>query len=153
MIAIALALVLLQTPPADVAPASTLAVAVRPTDLDSKGHVGNARYLEYFQWGRWRWLEERGVSNESLEASGAVLVVVNVNVNYRAECRYGDALEVRTSAVQDGEKKVVFRQQVLRPDGSLAAEGTVIMVAIDPVIRKSRPVPDALADVLARRKG
>lgn len=130
-------------------PVSTLPVVVRPTDLDVKGHAGNARHLEYLQWGRWRWLEDRGLSDESLRAAGAVLVVVRVEIDYRAEIRYGDTVRVVTSAFRDGEKKVAFGQRIMRPDGILAAEAKVLMVAIDPATRRSRPVPDSLAKALA----
>ena len=146
-----LAAALLCCPPDDVPP-SRLAVAVRPTDLDAKGHVNNARHLEYLQWGRWRWLEDHGLSDESLRSSGAVLVAVHVEIDYRAECRYGDTLAVTTTAAADGEKKVVFRQEIRRPDGTLAAEAKTIMVAIDPGTRKSRALPDALKRLAVRQE-
>ena len=123
---------------------SMVTITVRPTDLDSKGHTNNARYLEYLQAGRWRWLEDNGLTDESLRQAGAVLVTARIEIDYRAECGYGDTLSVATTAAAEGEKKVVFRQAVRRQDGTIAAEARVVMVAIDPAARKSRPLPDAL---------
>ena len=60
---------------------SKLSIDVRPTDLDSKGHINNAKYIEYTQFGRWRWLEEHTASDEVLQAQGTILVVVRTEID------------------------------------------------------------------------
>lgn len=125
--------------------ATTTDVMVRPTEIDVKGHLNHAKPVEYLQWGRWEWLEARGLSHDRLAELGVVLVVVNINLDYRRECRSGEKLAVVTRLEKVGEKSVTFRQQIIKPDGSAAVEGSVVLVAIDPATRRSRPLPPALA--------
>jgi YbgC/YbaW family acyl-CoA thioester hydrolase len=125
-----------------------LALDVRPTDLDNKGHVNNARFVEYLQFGRWRWLERSGITEESLKGEGVALVVVHLEVNYRAEVNYPDQVTVNTSVRREGEKKLIWEQKVMRSDGVLATEAMVVMLPIDLASRKSRAVPESLARVL-----
>lgn len=144
MTALILAAILCQPAP-DATPRSEATISVRPTDIDGKGHVNNARYLEYLQVGRWGWLGDRGISDDSLRAAGCVLVVARVEIDYRAEVRHGDSPTVSSAAHREGEKKVVFIQEIRRRDGVVAATARTVMVAIDAATRRSIPVPPALA--------
>ena len=55
-------------------------IGVRWRDMDSFGHVNNAKYVSYLEEARIRWL----VGVPGLDMKGPVLpVVVNTNVNYR----------------------------------------------------------------------
>lgn len=132
------------------APATSMELTVRPTDIDVKGHVNNARYVEYLQWGRWEWFDAKGLSNDRLKELGCVLVVVNLNLNYRKECGPGDRLTVRTWPEKIGEKSFTLRQEIRQEDGSIALDGLVTMVAISQSTRKSCPLPDDLRRALSR---
>ena len=46
------------------------------THLDAFGHLNNARYLELYEQARWRWLEERGITLETIQATGVGLVIL-----------------------------------------------------------------------------
>jgi thioesterase-3 len=128
---------------------SALELIVRPTDIDVKGHVNNARHVEYLQWGRWQWLDERGFSIDAQQQAGCVLVVVNLNLNYRKECLRGDKLTVLTRTESVGEKSFALHQEIRKQDGTTALDGVVTLVAIDPVTRKSRQLPEQLKRALA----
>lgn len=133
---------------------SSLDVVVRPTEIDSKNHLNHAKAIEYLQWGRWDWLDVQNLSDERLRGEmGTVLVVVNINIDYRQECLRGEKLKVVTSVEKVGEKSFTFRQEIRKPDGSVAISGTVTLVAIDPAIRKSRPLPADLANALKGPEG
>lgn len=129
-------------------PDSVLDLIVRPTDIDVKGHVNNARYVEYLQWGRWQWFDEKEFSIERQKEAGCALVVVNLNLNYRSECAQGERLTVHTRPEKIGDKSFSMRQEIWKQDGSIALEGVVTMVAIDPSTRKSRPLPEQLKKLL-----
>ncbi len=66
---------------------TSLDIIVRSTEIDVNGHVNNAKYVEYLEWGREDWYERIGMSYDHLLALGAVTVAVNLNLNYRRECR------------------------------------------------------------------
>ena len=75
---------------------TSLEIVVRPTEIDVNGHVNNAKYVEYLEWGREDWYERNGLPSERLLGLGAVTVTVNLNLNFRRECRQGEALIVAT---------------------------------------------------------
>ena len=75
---------------------TVLEIIVRPTEIDVNGHVNNAKFVEYLEWGREEWYERNGLPYDRLQAMGAATVMVNVNLNYRRECRQGDRLTIVT---------------------------------------------------------
>jgi thioesterase-3 len=113
-----------------------LEVKVRPTDLDTNGHVNNARYVEYCQWARWEWLGK-------LDKSKVIFVVVNINLDYRKECGEGETLRVKTDVVEIKERSLTLRHRIVKADGQVAVEGTITVVAVDPRTKKSRPLPES----------
>jgi thioesterase III len=126
---------------------TALDIVVRPTEVDVNGHVNNAKYVEYMEWGREEWYERQGLAYDRLFALGAVTVTANLNLNFRRECRQGEVLVITTRPERLGRTSFVLRQEIRNRDGALAADGLVTMVTIDPATRKSRPVPDELAAV------
>jgi YbgC/YbaW family acyl-CoA thioester hydrolase len=124
---------------------TTLQLTVRPTEVDENGHVNNAKYVEYLEWGREEWYEALGLAYERLLALGAITVTVNLNLNFRRECRQGETLTVATRPERLGRTSFVLRQEVRKSDGTIAADAAVTSVTIDPSTRRSRPVPDELA--------
>jgi YbgC/YbaW family acyl-CoA thioester hydrolase len=56
---------------------------VRCTEIDVNGHVNNARYVKYLEWGREEWYEVHGFPYARLLPLGAITVVVNLNLNLR----------------------------------------------------------------------
>lgn len=126
-----------------------LEIVVRPTEVDVNAHVNNAKYVEYMEWGREEWYEKNGLPYDRLFALGAITVTVNINLNFVAECRQGDVLTIVTRPERLGRTSFALRQEIRKTDGTIAAEGVVTLVTIDPQSRKSRPVPEPLAAALA----
>ncbi len=124
---------------------TSLEIVVRPTEVDVNGHVNNAKYVEYMEWGREEWYERNGLPYDRLLALGAVTVTVNLNLNFRQECRQGEVLTITTRSERLGRTSFVLRQEIRKRGGEIAADGVVTMVTIDPATRKSRPVPAELA--------
>ena len=63
-----------------------LETVVRCTEIDVNGHVNNAKYVEYLEWGREEWYDRHGFPYDRLLALGTVTVVVNINLNLRQAC-------------------------------------------------------------------
>ena len=124
---------------------TSIDLVVRPTEIDVNGHVNNAKYVEYLEWGREDWYERLGLPYERLLALGAITVTVNLNLNFRRECRQGELLTVVTRPERLGRTSFALRQEIRKRDGELAADAVVTLVTIDPATRTGRPVPDALA--------
>jgi thioesterase-3 len=127
---------------------TSLEIVVRPTEIDVNGHVNNAKYVEYLEWGREEWYERNGLPYERLFELGAVTVTVNLNLNFRKECRQGEVLIILTRPERLGRTSFALRQEIRKRTGEVAADAVVTIVTIDPATRTSRPVPDELAQAV-----
>jgi YbgC/YbaW family acyl-CoA thioester hydrolase len=124
---------------------TVLEIVVRPTEIDVNGHVNNAKFVEYLEWGREEWYEAAGLPYDRLQAMGAATVTVNINLNYRRECRQGDRLTIVTRPAKLGRTSFTLAQEIRKADGDVAADATVVLVTIDPSTRRPRVVPPELA--------
>jgi thioesterase-3 len=127
---------------------TSLEIVVRPTEIDVNAHVNNANYVEYLEWGREEWYERNGLPYERLFELGAVTVTVNLNLNFRKECRQGEVLVILTRPERLGCTSFALRQEIRKRTGEVAADAVVTIVTIDPATRASRPVPDELAQAV-----
>jgi YbgC/YbaW family acyl-CoA thioester hydrolase len=118
---------------------------VRSTEIDVNGHVNNAKYVEYLEWGREEWYDRNGFPYDRLLGLGAVVVMANLNLNFRQACHQGERLRVVTRPVRRGRTSYVLGQRVEREDGAVAADATVTLVTVDPATRRSRPLPEEFA--------
>lgn len=121
-----------------------LEVVVRSTEIDVNGHVNNAKYLEYFEWGREEWYDVAGLHYDVFAQMGIQTVTVNININYRKECRQGDRLTIKTRPERVGRTSYVLKQELVNQHGDLCADTQVTMVTMDSATRKAREVPDLL---------
>lgn len=130
---------------------STLEIEVRSTDLDALGHVNNARYVEYLEWGRFEWVRENGIPIDLFGRDRLTTVLVNVNVNFRHEACLGDRLRVHTWLAELGRRSFRFGQEVVREDGVRVADAVVTSVMFDTTTRASVAIPDDLRVLLEPR--
>lgn len=126
----------------------TLDIVVRPTEIDVNAHVNNAKFVEYLEWGREEWYDRKDLRYDRLKAMGATTVTVNVNVNYRRECRQGEVLTIATRPERLGRTSFTFHQEIRKADGTVAIDASVTLVTVDPETRKPRVVPEELASAL-----
>ena len=91
---------------------TALEIVVRPTEVDVNGHVNNAKYVEYMEWGREEWYERQGLPYDRLFALGAVTVTANLNLNFRQECRQGEILVIATRPERLGRTSFALRQEI-----------------------------------------
>ena len=119
-----------------------LETVVRCTEIDVNGHVNNAKFVEYLEWGREEWYDSHGFAYDRLRGLGAITVVVNINLNLRRACRQGDRLRIITRPERRGRTSFAFAQRIEQMDGAVAADATVTLVTIDPNTRRSRPLPE-----------
>ncbi|SEN79320.1 acyl-CoA thioesterase [Paenibacillus sp. OV219] len=129
-----------------------LDIIVRSTEIDVNGHVNNAKYLEYLEWGREEWYEQAGLHYNVFLGMGIQTVTVNINISYRKECKQGDKLTVTTAPEQVGRTSYVLKQQIVNNRGELCADALVTSVTMDVETRKSREVPEQLRKFFEHEK-
>lgn len=101
-------------------------LVVRPSDLDSVGHVNNACALEYLEHGRWDWLCKNGLSRRSR----IIPVVVRIEVDYGAEIPWAN-IQIETNLLEDDDLiyKAIFKQYIFVGFSKEAAVKAVVHVA------------------------
>lgn len=112
-------------------------IQIRWRDLDAYEHVNQAVYLTY--------LEEL-VDDWLRTVLGGLwhYVAAHVSIDYRAELRLEDHEAVGTVGLARlGTKSVTARAELRAPDGRLAAEAELVVVARDPETGESRPLTGA----------
>ena len=110
---------------------------VRFRDRDALGHVNNAVYSTY--------LEEARIG--VLGGLGA-FILARVEIDFRAELREGDEVEVLSRLDRMGTKSFDLRHEI-RAGGELVAEARSVLVSYDYALGTSVPVPDELHRRLA----
>jgi acyl-CoA thioester hydrolase len=105
---------------------------VRFRDCDAMGHVNNAVYSTY--------LEEARIG--VLGALGA-FILARVEIDFRAELRAGEEVEVRSRCSRVGTKSFDL-EHTISADGRVVAEAKSVLVSYDYGRGESVPVPDEL---------
>jgi acyl-CoA thioester hydrolase len=110
-------------------------VPVRWRDLDLLGHLNQAVYHELLEEGRGALLSRDG--------RGFPFVIVHVELDYRNEVRRDHGfVEVVSRVGRIGRTSVEIEEQIVLPDGTVAAEGKSVLVAWDPQARGARELSD-----------
>ncbi len=126
---------------------ATLEIVVRSTEIDVNGHVNNAKYLEYLEWGREEWYEKAGLYYDVFTKMGIHTVTVNININYRKECRQGEKLLIVTRPEKVGRTSYVLKQEIFKESGEPCADALVTSVTMGIETRQSTEVPLVLRDL------
>lgn len=121
-------------------------IEVRPTEIDALGHVNNAKYIEYLEWGREEWYNEAGIPFDELSAIGIATVLVRIEMNYRKEVRLGEKLYITTMPHSKGTSSYILKQEILNEKREVVADALVTGVTISLSKRKSVELPSVLAE-------
>ena len=121
---------------------SKITIQVRSTEIDINGHVNNAKYLEYLEWGREDLYECLELPYSYLLAQDIMTVTVNININYRKEAIQNDRLTIITRLDTVGNTSFTMKQEIIRDgDQSLIADAHVTLVTVAATSRQKIPVP------------
>jgi acyl-CoA thioester hydrolase len=110
---------------------------VRFRDCDAMGHVNNAVYSTYLEEAR------IGVLGEL-----SSFILARVEIDFRAELRMGEEIEVKTRCSRIGTKSFDL-EHVIAAGNRVVAEAKSVLVAYDYELGASVPVSDELRARLA----
>jgi acyl-CoA thioester hydrolase len=116
---------------------------VRFVECDQQGVVFNAHYLMYFDVALTElWREALGPYGEMLE-SGTDMVVAEARARYLAPAGFDDEIDVEVRVARLGVTGMTTRLTVRRHD-TVAVEGEMRHVFIDPATKAKKPIPDEI---------
>ncbi|AOK28912.1 MULTISPECIES: tol-pal system-associated acyl-CoA thioesterase [Burkholderia] len=134
----------------DAAPDFVWPVRVYYEDTDTGGVVYYANYLKFFERARTEWLRACGVDQRRVaDETGAIFVVCDAALNYRAPARLDDALTITCKIDRLGHASVTFTQQAWRDD-MLLVTAKVRIACVDRTVFRSSLIPPPVFEALKR---
>jgi len=128
---------------------------VRFRDCDPLGHANNAAYLTYLEQARFAlWRAQLGFlprPSTTPGPRGCGFIMARAEVDFRAQARYGDELEVRLSLAASGRTSFTYAYEVVTTPGDrIVAAARTVQVWFDYDTERPVPIPDDLRAKLAR---
>jgi YbgC/YbaW family acyl-CoA thioester hydrolase len=121
---------------------------VRWAEVDMQKIVFNAHYLMYFDTAITDyWRAVALPYEESMHRLEGDLYVVKATVEFHASARMDDQIDVAMKCSRIGTSSLTFTGAIFRSDQHLIT-GELVYVFADPATQSSRPVPQALRDIL-----
>src|SRR5262249_42432702 len=119
-------------------------LTVRFRDCDPLGHVNNAVYLTYLEQARFTlWRQQLGFVARPVSEGGKRgegMILARAEIDFRAQARYGDDLEVQLSLASVGRSSFTYECQIVRlPAGDVIASARTGQVCI--YYDRERPGP------------
>lgn len=108
----------------------TTQLAVRVSDINYGGHLGNDRVLSLFHEARVRWLASLGWSELDIEGIG--IIQTEATIKYRGQAHLGDLLRCSVQ-VTDGQRRgFTLGYELTRPaDSAVIARGSTTLRFFD----------------------
>ena len=107
---------------------------------------------DLFERARTEWLRALGVGQQALrDATGAIFIVTDTAVRYRAPARLDDELQVTVALRARGTASMTIAQQAWRGavgEGTLLAEGEIRIGCVDQGTFRPRRIPNELLKTL-----
>ncbi len=124
-------------------------IAVRITDINYGGHLGNDSLLTLLHEARMQYLHHYGYSE--LNLAGVGMIMADAAIEYKQEVKYGDTLKVYVTAT-DFDKlgfDIYYKAVIVKDDTeTLAAKAKTGMICFDYAAGKKVSVPDEVVENL-----
>jgi len=105
-------------------------LVVRSYECDSYGHVNNAVYLNYLEYGRMEYLHQIGFDYKGLVADGYYLYITHIDIYYKASAFLDDELFVDVEPVKLNIISGTFRQTIRKKNGTVCAAADVTWASV-----------------------
>ncbi|HEY3497307.1 MAG TPA: acyl-CoA thioesterase [Polyangiaceae bacterium] len=97
-------------------------IVIAESQLDSFGHLNNARYLELFEQARWDLIDSRGFGLETIRRTRTGPTILGVEMKFLRELTPRETIVIRSELVGYERKIGKMRQVMVKSDGSVACE-------------------------------
>lgn len=130
-------------------PAKQLTVyqsTVRLDWVDYNGHLRDAYYLLIFSHATDALMDLLGLDEAGRQRTGHTLYTLECHLNYLAEVKQGEMVEVRTQLLDHDAKRLHIHHGLYRPGESASlAESEQMLMNIDSAAGRSAPFDEAVA--------
>ncbi len=123
-------------------------IVVQIGDINYGKHVGNDRFLLYFQEARLRFLASLGASEADL-GGGVGTIMTEAQVAYKSQARWGDELELSVRVADPGRARFALEYEAVNlATGAKVAEGKTVLVAYDYAAERVARLPEEFLNKL-----
>ena len=132
-------------------PLTTHSTTISPDWVDYNGHLRDAFYLLIFSHATDALMDALGLDTAGRARTGHTLFTLECHLNYLAEVKEGEPVEVRTQLLAHDGKRLQIHHGLYRPgeDASLA-ESEQMLINIDSAAGRSAPFDEQVADKVAQ---
>jgi acyl-CoA thioester hydrolase len=127
-------------------------VTVRFNEVDMLGVCNNSVYLVYFDEARFKYIKEIGLMPEGgWFSDGSLYFIVRNEINYFEHARFDDELNVYTRITFIKDTSLTFEHLIQNSKTkNIIADGTSVLVHVDPKTRKSAPFPEKYYTIISK---
>lgn len=123
-------------------------LTVRSYECDSYGHVNNANYLNYLEYGRMEFLHAINFDYKGIVAAGYYLYVTHIDIYYKSSAVLDDKLTIEVEPAALKKISGQFHQRILKEDGTICAQADVSWACVNTQGRPSKIPESFLVDGL-----
>lgn len=106
-------------------------VRVRFTECDPLGIVWHGNYIQYFEDGREAFGRHHGISYLDQKKHNFSTPIVKSSCEHKLPLRYGDVAKIQTTYVDSAAAKMVFKYEILNPEGKVVCTGETVQVFVE----------------------
>lgn len=103
---------------------------------DAYGHVNNARYLEFFEQGRWDFLQQFD-ELRIIDDNNLAFVVVNINVNFKKAIFPHQTIFINTFLKDINNASALMEQMIYNEKKEICAKAEVTFVLVNKKTNKA----------------
>tara|TARA_B100000508_G_C11433524_1_gene264692 strand:+ start:498 stop:914 length:417 start_codon:yes stop_codon:yes gene_type:complete len=129
---------------------TTIQFRVRYAETDQMGFVYHGNYAQYLEMGRIEWLRELGISYKKMEATGIMLPVISLNINYLKPAKYDDLLSLKTTLTKKPMARIEFSYELYNNYKELLTEASTTLVFVNMKTNKPMKAPEYLLKKLTQ---
>jgi acyl-CoA thioester hydrolase len=100
------------------------------------------QYAKYLEMGRVEALRSLGFSYKSMEDSGVMMPVLDLNIKYIKPLYYDDKITLITRVIDEPVSRIYFEYELHNPLGKLSTKAQTTLVFVDVKSGKPCSIPD-----------
>lgn len=140
----------IQIPPAESFRHRTV-VEVRFADMDSFGHVNNAKFLTFIEQARIKYFDD--ISGWHYDATKEGVILAHASVDFIRPLDFKEKLSVLTMCIAVGTKSISIVHRIISGEKEEIASAESVVVAFDYIGMKSVPVPQRWRAAIGKFEG
>ena len=120
----------------------------RYSETDQMGVVYYGNYAAYFEVGRVELLRQIGMTYAQMEATGTMLPVVHMSIDFKRGAKYDEQIFLETKFIELPTMKISFYHHLRDGSGNTLVTGKVVLVFCDTNTFKPKSCPSDLEALL-----